>query len=129
MSRSPLLHGSVTGTPLDLITKRLYFIWPLSKSQIEWLNTIVYNRYPFWINYWSFTHFVFGIIWGVVSIWVKSFRNVTGFLIFHTVFEIWELWAGGYLGGPNELVFTELVDIVMDTLFALLGYLLVNTCI
>lgn len=125
METSPLLHGQKTNTPLDLITERLYFVWPLSKRQIEWLNTVIYNRYPFWINYWSLTHFGWGVIWALLGSLSnqKGVFSLPGLLIFHTVFELWELWAGGYLSGAHILDVAEFVDIVMDTVFAVLGFL------
>jgi hypothetical protein len=128
MTSSPLLHGQKTDTALDLITERLYFVLPLTPRQIEWLNTVIYNRYPFWINYWSFTHLAWGVIWALLQRFTGSlgkqlfsFRNL---MIFHALFEIWELWAGGYIG-PGQirrLNFAELVDISMDTLFTIFGY-------
>ena len=41
-------------------------------------------------------------------------------------FELWELWAGGYLDGTHSLIFEEIVDIIMDTIFAFIGYYLVS---
>lgn len=131
---SPLLHGQKTGTPLDLITERLYFIWPLSQSQIEWLNTPVTamgkwaTTYPFWINYWSFTHVGWGVIWAALRALTGQTKlfSLTGLLIFHTVFEVWELWAGGYImGGPHRhrLDLAEWVDIIMDTIFSAMGFI------
>jgi len=125
---SPLLHGVKTKSSLDLITERLYFIWPLSESQIEWLNTIVYKDDVFWINYWSYTHLVFGMFWELLRRLTFStfpvfskLLNVKNFIIFHTIFEIWELWAGGYFSGIHKFDFQEFVDCVVDTLFGLLG--------
>ncbi len=118
METSPLLYGQETKTALDLITKRLYFIWPLSKKQIEWLNTVIYKDQIFLINYWSFTHTFFGFLWGLAEVfWSKRVFSVTNYLIFHSLFELWELWAGGYLTGQRALNLAELVDVVMDTLF------------
>jgi len=129
MSSSPLLHGQKTQSPLDLITERLYFIWPLSRRQIEFLNRPILpslQRYPFWINYWSLTHVGWGIIWALLQHWTgwSSIFNLTGLVIFHSVFELWELWAGGYLTGIRRLTFEEMVDVFMDTVFAVVGYLL-----
>jgi len=44
----------------------------------------------------------------------------------HTLFELWELWAGGYLTGETPLILPEIVDIIMDTVFGLLGIYLVK---
>ena len=89
---SPLLHGQQTGTPLDAITNRLFFIWPLSENHVEWLNTTIYTDDLFWINYWSLTHMLYGFLWGLFfynyGFWVALFS----FLVTHTIFEVWELW-------------------------------------
>ncbi len=116
---SPLLYGRETGTPLDLITERLFFVWPLSKRQIEWLNTVIYEDRLFLINYWSLTHTFFGFLWGLAF----PSPSPLPFILFHTLFEIWELWAGGYLGsGSGTLTIQEMVDVVMDTLFGVAGF-------
>ena len=45
----------------------------------------------------------------------------------HTLFEIWELWAGGYFDGTFPITVREIVDIIMDTAFGAIGfYLVVN---
>jgi hypothetical protein len=123
MKVSPLLHGVETKNSLDLITKRLYFIWPLSPNQVEWLNTIIYKDDLFWINYWSLTHLVFGVIWELIRkcTGYNTLFGLTSYLVVHTIFEIWELWAGGYLSGVFPLDKQEIMDCVMDTIFGLAG--------
>jgi len=120
---SPLLHGRTVGTPLDNITNRLYFIFPLSKNAVEWLNTVIYKDDIFWINYWSLTHTLFGIFWGLLYKW-NPFFNLQNLIIFHTIFEIWEFWAGGYFSGTREIILPEIIDTLMDTLFAIGGFYL-----
>lgn len=130
--KSPLLVGQVTETPLDLVTSRLLFTFPLNSQQVEWLNTVIYEDDVFYINYWSLTHTFFGMIWGLLMVCIfyyfpsiSSYLTVTNYLILHTLFEIWEMWAGGYFTGEFELTLQELVDGVMDTLFGLAGVFLV----
>ncbi len=113
---SPLLHGQQTGTPLDLITERLYFIWPLTDEQVEWLNTVIYRDSLFHINYWSLTHTFFGFLWGMAGFPLFSF------IVFHSLFELWELWAGGYLSGRYSFTSREIADVISDTLFGVIGY-------
>ena len=132
---SPLLHGKITNTPLDLVTKRLYFVVPINNKTIDFLNTIIYKDNLFWINYWSLTHTLFGIFWGIlgrltkqIGLATSSLFGIWGYLMIHTLFEIWELWAGGYFPhclDPNKKFnfnINELIDVLMDTLFGLMGY-------
>lgn len=127
MTVSPLLHGKETGTPLDLTIQKLYFLFPLSKKQVEFLNTIIYKDEYFWINYWSLTHTGFGMFWGLMNKLVHpKIFSLHNFVWFHTIFEIWELWAGGYLTGKQPLTIQELLDVLMDSLFGIFGYYITN---
>lgn len=119
---TPLLHGTKTETSLDLVTERFFFLIPLSKDWIEWLNTVIYKDNIFWINYWSLTHTLLGFLYGILNHFNPKLFTFKMYLILHTVFEVWELWAGGYLTGQRKLIFQEVVDIVMDTLFGVLGF-------
>lgn len=120
---TPLLHGQITDTPLDAITKRLFFVIPLSRNAIEWLNTIVYRNddLGIWINYWSGTHVLWGILWGLAGQLFPSVFTALGLLIFHSLFELWELWAGGYFE-RRQLIRAEVIDIFFDTVFAMIGF-------
>lgn len=123
--QSPLLVGQVTETPLDLVTNRLLFTFPLNEKQISFLNTVIYQDDLFYINYWSLTHTFFAMIWGFMMLQWPSHFTVFRYLMVHTLFEIWEMWAGGYFSGRFQLTLPELVDGVMDTLFGLAGIYLV----
>lgn len=120
MKSSPLLTGYKTGTSLDWITYRLFFLIPLSQKQVDFLNKVIYKDSIFHINYWSLTHTLFGMIWGIMSMFHPMF-NIFNYLIFHTLFEIWELYAI-----QNTLNLQEFVDIIMDTLFGLMGLLIIT---
>lgn len=117
-SDSPLLTGKRTDTPLDLITYNLYFLFPLSDSQIQWLNKPIYSDKYFHINNWSLTHTLFGMFWGILRKWFPFF-SLVNYLIFHTLFEIWEVIAIHKLG---NLDFRETLDIIMDTIFGVIGF-------
>lgn len=123
---SSLLHGHITNTPLDSITTRLFFIFPLSKDAIHWLNTIIYrnDNLGLWINYWSGTHMLWGMLWGLARIFTRSsFFSTNALLITHLLFEIWELWAAGYVQNKFEnLIPAEIIDLILDTIFAMIGY-------
>jgi hypothetical protein len=123
---TPLLHAEVTDTPLDLVSERFFFLIPLRKETIEWLNTVIYKNEHFWINYWSLTHTFIGILWGLAMKLYPNVFTVWRYIIAHTLFEIWEAWAGGYLTGQRQLVYQEVIDALMDTIFGLLGILFVH---
>lgn len=120
---TPLLHAIPTKTPLDLVTERFFFFFPITKEQMEWLNTIIYRDEHFWINYWSLTHTFLGMIYGIFRNLYPNIFTIKLYIILHTLFEIWELWAGGYLTGQQELIYQEVIDMIMDTLFGLAGIL------
>ena len=64
---------------------------------------------------------VFGMIWGLLYRYVnKKWFSGRNYLIFHTLFEIWELYA---IGGP--LTIPEFVDIIMDTIFGYAGFYMI----
>jgi len=120
---SPLLHGKITKTPLDLVTDRLYGLFPLNNKQIEYLNTIIYKDKFFWINYWSFTHFFLAFF--------AAYLNITSmktYVILHITFELWELWSGGYIteinGTKHNIDIQEITDTLLDILIATIGFYL-----
>lgn len=123
---SPLIHGKIIKTPLDNITKNLWFIFPLNQKQINFLNTVIYKNRYIWINYWSLTHIipaiVFGLIFNKAGNNKINKKNLIIYLILHSLFEIWELYAGGYLSGKFKIDIMEINDIIFDTLFAILGF-------
>ena len=123
---TPLLHAIPSKTPLDLVTERFFFLIPLSKEQMEWLNTIIYQDEIFWINYWSLTHTFLGIVYGIFYYLYPNIFTVNRYILLHTFFELWELWGGGYLTGEHQLIYQEIVDIIMDTIFGLTGLYLMN---
>jgi hypothetical protein len=136
---SPLLVGQETGGPLDNITKRLFFIFPLSKESITFLNRPLFPKTQlkildlilqdkrtkdvYVLNYWSFTHFAYAFFFGSFGV------GLIEYLIFHTLFELWELWAGNYQyfnleSEGRPLIPEEIIDILFDTLFAAMGIIL-----
>ncbi len=99
------------GTVLDTIVNAL-----IPPSVVAFLNTTLY-RIPFFIlNYWSFVHFIAGIFF--YALFPKKFRLWVGLNI---AFEAGEYLLG--LGG-NPLFVEETVDITLDVLWSLGGFLL-----
>ena len=120
---SPLIHGKINNTPLDNITQNLWFIFPLNKQQIKFLNTVIYKNKYIWINYWSLTHIVPAIIFGLIFNKNEfNLKILIIYIILHTLFELWELYAGGYFSGKFKINIIEINDIIFDTLFAVLGF-------
>ena len=119
---SPLLEGYSTGTQLDAITYRLFFIFPLTESQVQFLNTVIYKNDSIHINYWSLTHTLFGMIWGLFHLYDKKWFSFRNYVIFHTLFEIWEVYA---ISKFENLNLKEWNDILLDTIFGSIGFWLV----
>jgi len=124
MDESPLLRGYKTNTPLDLITYNLYFLFPMTQEHVDWLNKTIYKDNLFDINNWSLTHLGFGIIWGLFSKLYPNIFTLKNLIIFHTIFEIWELWTIHLI--VDKFTIQELVDIIMDTIFAIIGFYLLQ---
>jgi len=120
--RSPLLEGYKTGKPIDLITYNLLFMIPITQKQVDWLNTVIYKDKLFHINYWSLSHMLFGIVWGLLNKhWSDNIFNTKLLLIAHTIFELWEWYA---IRSPVNI--QEFVDTIMDTVFAYVGFKLIT---
>lgn len=112
---SPLLVGFPTDTPLD------YLLKPFTKEQIDFLNKDIYVDSTFHINNWSLLHLLSGLIWGLLYK-KHPFFNLLNFVILHSIFEFWEVWAVHLV--QECFTFKELVDIIMDTLFGIVGFIL-----
>ncbi len=123
---SPLITGKLEQTPLDMVTERLLFTLPLNAEQIQWLNTPIWAGEKVHINYWTLTHFFFGMVSGILYYQTRwKIFSLPAYFIQHALFELWELWAGGYLDGRHPLTVMEVNDILIDTLFGLLGFAVV----
>ena len=117
IKKSPLLYAAhSTGTAGDIIHDRLYFLIPLSSSQRDWLNQLIIKTQPPIINKWSITHLVWGMISNLIGL------GFGGTIVVHTLFELWEALAFEY-GTSIPFTSVELLDGILDTLWAILGYL------
>lgn len=70
------------------------------------------------INGWSLVHFLTGSVSSMMNIPLSTY------VIVHCIFEIFQLWAE-----ENELDLTEFIDISLDILFGVLGYIITNRVI
>lgn len=82
---------------------------------VAFLNTTLYRSELILINYWSFAHFLKGIIfYKYIS---KDFKK---FIWFEIVFEIAEYILGFGTGHP--LFLEENIDIIFDIIFGIIGF-------
>ena len=105
----------VGGTLLDRIVD---FIIP--PYIVLFLNQILYRNSFFILNYWSFVHFFFGIIFYFLK--PKKYTVIKWFVVLfigHIIFEIVEFVLA--LGG-NPLFVEEAIDIIWDILWSLIGF-------
>lgn len=86
----------------------------------KFLDTVLIGSYEsgLYISNWSIMHTISGVIMGFV---LKKYKNPYLYgLIVHTIWEIWQISIGmstiTKLSGKSSLI-----DIVVDTLFFLLG--------
>lgn len=103
------------GTLLDRIVE---FIIPT--PIVLFLNQILYRNFFIIINYWSFVHLGFGMIFYFLKL--KKFSIKQWFyvlLVGHIVFEFIEFILA--LGG-NPLFVEEFIDIVWDIIWSLIGF-------
>jgi hypothetical protein len=115
LQTKPILVGTPSESPGDIIRKKLYFLFPLTDPQIDFLNGLLIKNTEPPINYWSLTH----LMWGVAA--RLSGMGLTSTFLIHTIFEVWEALAFGYfIIRPFDSV--EAMDSVLDTIFAVIGY-------
>lgn len=82
---------------------------------VGFLNTTLYRNQLMLINYWSFIHFISGLVYyKYIS---KDFKL---WVWIHILFEITEYLLG--YGTGNPLFVEEGVDIAMDITLSLLGF-------
>ena len=76
----------------------------------------------YYINLWHGMHFLSGVLFGFFSVYFKFTRPYFYYLIYHTVWEIWQVYIG-----MTILDLRGKIDMVNDTVFGLLGvYITVN---
>lgn len=107
-----LLKTGLRGTPLDQVTDMIF-----PKSWQSFLDTIVWEGKLLHINYWSSIHFGLGLVWGLYF----HRLGVVGLLLTHTAFEMSQLILGQYFV-KYCLTTKETVDVIVDTLVTVIGY-------
>ncbi len=98
----------------------------LGKNIRDKLETKIIETKTYYINYWSLFHFFVGFFYALI--FRKKFDKIRlyvyGFLI-HTLWEYWQVYIG------MTLVHTYLGknDLILDTVFFMLGIFVVNNFI
>lgn len=104
----------------------------LPKRIRDFLETPIYGHYSktkVYITYWSIMHLISGVITGI---YLKEFLNIQNLvsrlqfgILLHTIWELWQVYIGmaslSRLTGKNGLV-----DIILDTIFFIIGMLLIS---
>lgn len=95
----------------------LFLTGPIKK----FLDIVLIGSYEsgWYISNWSIMHMISGII---IGNYLKIYKNpyIYG-LIFHTIWEIWQIVIGESKGHKKLTGKSGLIDTIVDTLFFLLG--------
>ena len=103
------------GTPLDKLVDSI-----IPRDVVLFLNQTLYRSEWIIINYWTFVHITSGIIFYFLKPQKYNYKQWFWiYLIVHIAFEIVEFILA--LGG-NPLFVEELIDIIWDILFGLIGF-------
>ena len=95
----------------------------LTENWKKFLETPIIGTHndSFYITYWSILHFISGIIFVLIFKYFNIQYNIylTG-LIIHSLWELWQVIIG--MSHPWKLKgHNNLVDIIVDTLFFMIG--------
>ena len=106
---NPLFVTTTGDTLLDRYTRTVF-----PSAWIAQLNQELLPRLPGFppINGWSLTHLFYGLTW--------PYLLGEQALQYHTLFELFELVAGGFLI-TRPLTGEEILDVLLDTLFFVAG--------
>jgi hypothetical protein len=105
----------------------------LPKELVDKLSKLLYKypndekKYFFYIQGWTFIHFINGIIFGYLYLYLNYNKNnyIIILFILHTMWETWQAFIG--MGKPWNLTGrNNIVDFVMDTSVFLLGSVIVR---
>lgn len=104
----------------------------LGKKYKSLLERFVYGSYEdtIYITYWSVMHFISGVIVGYIYLRNNNKKNeyFKVMLIIHTLWELWQILIG--MSYPYKIRgHNNIFDIILDTIFFMLGSFLVNVLI
>lgn len=112
----------VTQRGNSLLDRIVDFIIP--PNIVDFLNQTLYRNSFIIFNYWTFVHFLVGIIFYILKPQeITLTRWFVWWIIVNISFEILEYILG--LGG-NPLFVEEALDIIWDILWSLLGFVLIS---
>ena len=95
----------------------------LPKSLIKILDIELIRKNKFYINGWSFMHFLSGIIVGYL---LNDNCYYYKLFIIHTLWELWQIMIGmskPFLFAEND----NIIDLFIDTIFFMFGGYVVKT--
>ena len=101
----------------------------LPKNVKDFLDIDYIGSYKktFYISGWSILHLITGIIFGYIYLYFKydSRFYILKMFAIHTIWEIWQIIIG--MSKPYKLIgHSNLIDIIMDTIFFMLGAYIVR---
>ena len=85
------------------------------------------SKKTFYVSGWSIVHIINGIIFGYIYLYFKydSRFYILKMFAIHTIWEIWQIIIG--MSKPYKLIgHSNLIDIIMDTIFFMLGAYIVR---
>lgn len=112
--------AKVTQEGFSLLDRIVEFIIP--SDIVNFLNQTLYRSMFIIFNYWTFVHFIAGVIFYFLK--PKKIKIIIWFyywIIINIVFEITEYLLG--LGG-NPLFVEEVLDIIWDILWSLISFVI-----
>lgn len=80
------------------------------------------SKKTFYVSGWSIVHLISGIIIGYIYLYFKGDTRLYTLRLFiiHTIWEVWQVLIG--MSNPHKLTgHNNLIDIIMDTIFFMLG--------
>ncbi len=95
---------------------------PENVKKILRTDLIGTSKKTFYVSGWSILHFINGIIIGYIYLYFNGDRKLYFYKLFiiHTIWEFWQMLIG--MSNPFKLTGSNnLIDIIMDTIFFMLG--------
>ena len=105
----------------------------LPKNVRDTLAIILYKypndekNYSFYIQGWTFIHFINGIIFGYLYLYLNYNKNnyIINLFILHTLWETWQVFIG--MSKPWKITGrNNIIDFIVDTTAFMLGTLIVR---
>ena len=102
---------------------------PEKVKNILGMDLIGTSKKTFYVSGWSLVHLINGIIIGYIYLYFKWDIRLYALKLFiiHTIWELWQVLIG--MSKPYKLTGrSNLIDIIMDTIFFMSGAYIVHKC-